>query len=180
MSKFDRNFFSRPASEVARDLLGKRLVHQSVADVIVEVEAYLPEGDAAAHVYRGPTPRTRILYGQAGHAYLYLNYGLHWMLNIAADREGVPGCVLLRGTRRFRGPGLLTKGFGLDGRHYGLDLTSGPLWVEEGESEEEEEGEEVLVTPRIGITKAAELPLRFVWASYESKRRPGKSRLSAG
>ncbi len=142
---------------MARGLLGKVLVHGDVESAITEVEAYLPYGDPAAHVYRGRTERTRVVFGPPGHAYLYLNYGLHWMLNVVAEEEGVPGCVLIRSTERFQGPGRLTKGFGLDGRHYGSDLTAGPLYLLEGEKVEEFD-----VTPRIGITKGAERMLRWV------------------
>jgi len=167
LKKLGREFYARPAEVVARELLGKTLVHGEVRDRIVEVEAYLPEGDAAAHVYRGRTERTRILFGPAGHAYLYLNYGMHWMLNISADRDDRAGCVLLRGTERFGGPGLLTRGFGLDGRHYGLDVCGGQLFALDAGGVAEED---VLVTPRIGITQAADFPLRYVARGFEKRK----------
>ncbi len=169
-TKLDRNFFSRPAPEVARDLLGKILVHGRTQDVLVEVEAYLSAGDPAAHAYRGWTPRTRVLFGPPGYAYLYLNYGLHWMMNIAVEPEGLPGCVLLRGTTRFAGPGLLSRGFALGPHHYGADLTGGDLFLFDAPRVADTE---VDVTPRIGIRQAAELPLRFVLRSFnKSKRQP--------
>jgi DNA-3-methyladenine glycosylase len=145
-----------------------------VSDTLVEVEAYLPAGDAAAHVFRGETPRTRILFGPPGFAYLYLNYGLHWMLNIAVEPEGVPGCVLLRATSRFAGPGLLTRAFGLTGDHYGADCTGTDFHLLDAPSLPDSS---VLVTPRIGITQAAGLPLRFVQAGFEKRKRQPQKEL---
>lgn len=154
----DRNFFSRPTVEVARGLLGQWLVLGERAARITETEAYLPVGDAAAHAAAGRTKRTQLLFGPPGHAYLYLNYGLHWLLNVVAEPEGVPGCVLLRGAGEWRGPARLTRGMGIGPEWLGADLTQGPLVIRAGEKVADSE---VVVTPRIGIRKAAELPLRF-------------------
>jgi DNA-3-methyladenine glycosylase len=163
-TKLDRSFFSRPTVEVARDLLGRTLVHGDLEDRITEVEAYLPENDPAAHSFRGPTPRTRILYGPPGYAYMYLNYGIHWMLNFAVEPEGVPGCVLIRGTTRFRGPGLLTRGFRLNGEQYGEDLCGVKLYLL---ATPPAHPREVSVTVRVGITKAMDYPCRFFWRREE-------------
>src|SRR5947209_5030622 len=91
-----RNFYARDPATVARDLLGKILVHGETAGRIVEVEAYLGAGDLAAHSARGVTPRTRILFGPPGHAYVYLIYGMYQCLNLVCEREGAAGCVLIR------------------------------------------------------------------------------------
>src|SRR5215813_551886 len=92
-----RAFYARPAKEVSRDLLGKILVHRGVAGVIVETEAYLGGGeDLAAHSSRGITPRTKVIFGPPGHAYVYFIYGMYECLNLVCEPEGVPGCVLIR------------------------------------------------------------------------------------
>src|SRR5262245_58965074 len=91
-----RDFYARPTIEVARDLLGKILVHGRVAGIIVETEAYLGLDDLAAHASRGLTTRTRVLFGPPGHAYVYFIYGMYECLNLVAEPDGVPGCVLIR------------------------------------------------------------------------------------
>src|SRR5258706_2613650 len=129
-----RDFYMQDTVEVARSLLGKVLVHGEPAGRIVEVEAYLGEGDAAAHSARGLTPRTRVIFGAPGHAYVYLIYGMYECLNIVAEPEGKAGCVLLRALepvagidvmkqRRSNrdlcgGPGKLTQALGVTRDHY--------------------------------------------------------------
>jgi len=182
-----RSFYARDTVTVARELLGKTLVHGPVKGVIVETEAYLGAEDLAAHSAAGITPRTRVIFGEAGHVYVYLSYGMHECLNIVAEREGKPGCVLIRalqpvaglelmrarrpGAKRDRdlasGPGKLTQAMAITRAHYGVDLTKGDLVVEASAIAEPVEIE---VTPRIGITRCADWPLRFVirgspWAS---------------
>ncbi|MBX9600770.1 MAG: DNA-3-methyladenine glycosylase [Bryobacteraceae bacterium] len=172
-----RSFYARPAETVARDLLGKILVHGPAAGRIVEVEAYLGESDPAAHAFRGLTPRTRVLYGDPGHAYVYLIYGMYECLNLVAEPPGSPGCVLIRALeplagiaamRKRRpqvhavhqlasGPGKLTRAMAITRRHNGADLTAGLLRVEA-------DGwcpPATAVSPRIGIRSAADWPLRF-------------------
>ena len=152
-----RAFYSRPTIEVARDLLGKRLLMNGRGGRILEVEAYLPYEDEAAHSHRGITPRTRVLFGPPGHAYVYLNYGIHFCLNVVAEREGIPGCVLIRSVEGAgNGPGKLTRALGITLKHYGLDLTRGPLTIHDAP-----DVSSVEISPRIGIRKAADLPLRF-------------------
>jgi DNA-3-methyladenine glycosylase len=172
-----RGFYVRPAIEVARALLGKVLVHGGVSARIVETEAYLGLDDEAAHAWRGRTPRTEVIFGPPGHAYVYLIYGVHDCLNVVAEPEGSPGCVLIRAAEpvagvasmRLRrmangienltnGPGKLTRALGLTLRHNGADLTRGPLTVREPAREQPFE---IGVSPRIGITKNADWPLRF-------------------
>src|ERR1700751_4350785 len=92
-----RAFYERPTVEVARELLGKVLVHGPTAGIIVETEAYLGGDDLAAHSARGVTDRTRFIFGPPGHAYVYFIYGMYECLNIVAEPAGKPGCVLIRG-----------------------------------------------------------------------------------
>ncbi len=146
-----RSFYNRPTEQVARDLLGKLIVHrvgrQTLAGHIVECEAYLGGGDQAAHSYAGLTPRTKVIFGPPGHAYVYFVYGVHHCLNLIAQPDGTPGCVLIRALepvegldemRRRRpkakrsrdlasGPGKLTQALGITLGHYGVDVTRGAL-----------------------------------------------------
>src|SRR5580658_437723 len=98
-----RAFYDRPPIEVARALLGKILVHGRTAGVILETEAYLGGDDLAAHTARGITPRTKVIFGPPGHAYVYLIYGMYECLNLVAEPEGQPGCVLIRALAPIRG-----------------------------------------------------------------------------
>jgi DNA-3-methyladenine glycosylase len=151
---------------VARDLLGCCLLHGERAGKIVEVEAYLGLEDRAAHASRGLTARTQVLFGPPGHAYVYLIYGMHECLNLVAEPDGTPGCVLIRALEpvygldgaRTTGPGRLTKAMGITRRHNGVDVTRGELVVRQPELPEPVE---ILTTPRIGITHCADWPLRF-------------------
>ena len=168
-----RAFYERGTVEVARDLLGKVLVHGPVAGRIVEVEAYLGADDPAAHSARGLTPRTRVIFGPPGHAYVYLIYGIYECLNIVAEPEGRAGCVLLRALeplagidlmRKRRankdlcgGPGKLTQALAVTRSHYGADLSRGSLRVEEWPTGPFE----IAVSPRVGISVSKDSPLRF-------------------
>jgi DNA-3-methyladenine glycosylase len=176
-----RSFYERPAIEVARSLLGMILVHQETAGRIVEVEAYLGLEDPAAHASRGLTPRTNVLFGPPGHAYVYFIYGMYECLNLVAEPEGKPGCVLVRALeplaglelmRRRRpkaasieelasGPAKLTMAMGITRRENGADLTRGPLTVRSPRDDSELE---IAATPRIGIRHAKDWPLRFLIA----------------
>jgi len=169
-----RSFYARDAPTVARGLLGKLLVHGETSGIIIETEAYLGEGDLAAHSAAGITPRTRVIFGEPGHAYIYLNYGIHECLNIVTEPRGVAGCVLIRAlkpvdgielmrVRRKRardltgGPGKLTQALGITRVLNGADVTAGPLTIHDlGLSPD------VRITKRIGITKSPDLPLRFL------------------
>jgi DNA-3-methyladenine glycosylase len=174
-----RRFYERPTVDVARDLLGKVLVHGRTAGVIVETEAYLGGDDLAAHSARGMTDRTRVIFGPPGHAYVYFIYGMYECLNLVCEPEGRPGCVLIRalepaaGIELMRerrpaarkdedlasGPGKLTLAMGITRAQNGVDVTRGSLVVREMA---EPRRVEIAVTPRVGITKCADLPLRFV------------------
>jgi DNA-3-methyladenine glycosylase len=174
-----RSFYERGTVEVARDLLGKVLVHGAAAGIVVETEAYLGGDDLASHSAVGITERTRVIFGPPGHAYVYLSYGMHDCLNIVAERAGDPGCVLIRAlepiegldTMRLRrpkartdrdlasGPGKLTQALGITRKHAGIDMTRGDLVVV---ARPTAPPFDIAVTPRIGITKCADLPLRFL------------------
>jgi len=135
-----RAFYDRDPILVARQLLGKHLVH-AVAGVervgrIVETEAYLGPHDLAAHSARGLTERTRVMFGPPGHAYVYMIYGMHWCMNVVTQPEGLASAVLLRAIEplrgvegRTQGPALLCKAMGIDRRHNGLDLLGDELFI---------------------------------------------------
>ncbi|MBV9506819.1 MAG: DNA-3-methyladenine glycosylase [Acidobacteriia bacterium] len=174
-----RAFYERSTVEVAKDLLGKVLVHGPAAGIIVETEAYLGGDDLASHSARGVTDRTRVIFGPPGHAYVYLVYGMYECLNMVAEPEGQAGCVLIRAMepvfgiehmRKLRpnakkledlasGPGKLTLALGITRAQNGADLTKGGLVVR---APLEPRRVEILVTPRIGIRHCADWPLRFV------------------
>ena len=174
-----REFYDRPTIDVARDLLGKVLVHGPAAGIIVETEAYRGGDDLASHSARGITDRTRVIFGPPGHAYVYFIYGMYECLNIVAEPAGKPGCVLVRAlepvagieimqrrrpaARRVEdlasGPGKLTLAMAITRAHYGADMTRGALVVREPV---EPRRVEVEVTPRIGIRECADWPLRFL------------------
>ena len=160
-----RAFYERETEEVARDLIGKILMRGDRAGVIVETEAYPGGDDKASHSAAGLTPRTRVIFGAPGHAYVYLSYGMHFCFNVVVQPAGTPGCVLIRGlrginlTRTTDGPGKLTQALGITLDDYGADLTRGLLTIREPRIAE---SHAIEVTPRIGITRSADLPLRFV------------------
>ena len=130
-------FFERPTITVARGLLGKYLVRQYrgkvVRVMITEVEAYDGPKDKASHAFtlRGITPRNKIMFGPAGHWYVYFTYGMHWMLNIVTGKEGYPAAVLIRGVEGVKGPAKVTKFFKIDKKFNGYfaGRRSG-LWLE--------------------------------------------------
>ena len=153
----EQKFFARPALEVGDELLGKQLVRRvgrkTESAVIHEVEAYVGPHDLACHGRFGRTDRTEVMYGPAGYWYVYLCYGMHWMLNIVTDGEDFPAAVLLRGAGEFNGPGKLTKGLQIDKRLNGLpaEKRSG-LWIED--RGERPRRSQILRTPRIGVDYA--------------------------
>lgn len=175
------DFFQRPAADVACDLLSCVLLHRDVAGMIVEAEAYLGLSDLAAHASRGITQRTRVLFGPPGRAYVYFIYGMHECLNVVADREGEPGCVLLRALQPLcgiaamyerrqwhgaipgltNGPGKLTQALSITRENYGQQLTRGALRIRRWRMKPEFE---IGATPRIGITQCVDWPLRFIWS----------------
>lgn len=167
----DRLFFERPAAAVAPLLVGASLFVDGVGGMIVETEAYEPD-DAASHSHRGPTPRNRAMFGPAGHAYVYRSYGLHWCLNIVCH----PGsAVLLRalapsqGLDRMAerrplvkpalfcaGPGRLCAALSIALEHDGMDMLAPPFEIRPAPA-----AMDLLVGPRIGISKEVDRPWRF-------------------
>ena len=115
MSKLSYEFYHRPCLEVARDLVGKVLVHGELRLRITETEAYCGVEDTACHAHKGRTKRTEVLYGKAGTAYVYLCYGIHWLLNIVTGEEEQPQAVLIRACVDAHGPGRLTKKLSITG-----------------------------------------------------------------
>ena len=181
MLPFDRAFFDRPVAIVARDLLGAvvetLLNGRHAAAVLVETEAYGGSDDPASHAATrsGVTTRNRAMFGPPGYAYVYRSYGVHWCLNVVTGPEGEGAAVLLRGAapvhgadvmearragRRplLAGPGRLAQALGVTGDHYGTDLLEAPVRLLQGWSVPDER---VGVSARIGISTAAERPLRF-------------------
>lgn len=172
MQRLPRDFYARDTVTVARELLGKTLVHridgQPRLARIVEVEAYLGPTDLAAHSSKGHTRRTRAMFGPPGHAYVYLIYGLHHCMNVVTEPEGSGTGVLLRAVEPLaniegntRGPGLLTRALGIDLSHYGHDLCSDELHLL---SSEPIPASEIVASPRVGVAYArewADKPLRF-------------------
>lgn len=153
-----RSFYARPTVEVAQALLGCVLEYSGRAGRIIEVEAYLPDGDEAAHAWRGRKARTEVLFGEPGHAYVFLNYGIHHCLNVVAEPVGTPGCVLIRGVEGLgNGPGKLTREAGITLAENGCDLTRGPIFIRRGAPPTSIEA-----TERIGISRSAHLVLRFL------------------
>jgi len=200
-------FFARPTLEVARDLIGHVLVHDTAdgrtAGVIVEVEAYIGEDDPACHAARGRTPRNAPLYGPPGRAYVYFNYGVHWLVNAVTEQEGMPAAVLIRAlvpldgldlmrARRAarrrptsapvpdhalcRGPGALTTALGIGRDQNGLSLV-GALRIEDHGLAVGP----VVWGPRIGIRVGLDRPWRaFVEGEPAVSGRAGTSRRAGG
>jgi DNA-3-methyladenine glycosylase len=156
-------------------------MHGNTAGIIVETEAYPGRDDLASHSAVGITDRTRVIFGPPGHAYVYLSYGMHECLNIVVEPEGEPGCVLIRALEpvagidmmRIRrpaarsdrdltsGPGKLTRALAITRQQNGIDITQGDLVVR---MPQHRQPQEIEVSKRIGITKCADLPLRFTIA----------------
>jgi DNA-3-methyladenine glycosylase len=185
MNILDRKFYRRDTLQVARTLLGKKLVRQikglELAGMIVETEAYCGEADSACHAHRGKTPRNTVMFGEPGHAYVYFTYGMHYMLNLVTEAKGRPCAVLVRailplsgieemevrrrkkGAELTNGPAKLCQALSIDKSLNGWDLTrSKELWVEDYKKIK---AESIITTPRIGIDYAEkehrDAPWRF-------------------
>jgi len=169
-----RAFFSRSVHEVAPDLIGATLLVNGVGGIIVEVEAY-HHTDPAAHSFRGPTLRNKVMFGPPGFAYVYRSYGIHWCVNFVCESEGSASAVLIRALQPTRGiaamrrrralhderslcsgPGKLTEALGITAAHDGLPLDAPPIALHARASKPE-----IAAGVRIGITKAVELPWRY-------------------
>jgi len=195
MAVLPREFYSRPTLDVARALIGKVLVHDSLSGtasgIIVETEAYIGESDPACHAAPGPTTRNAPLYGPPGIAYVYLNYGIHYMVNAVTEGEGSPAAVLIRALEPFdgeplmrrrrargtgrtardfsraelcRGPGNLTRALGISLRQNLSDLTGSALRIEDHRLP----ARDVAWTRRIGINVGVEPEWRCVAVGSEA------------
>jgi len=189
--KLPRSFFERNTLQVAKDLLGMRLVRieqgKRIAGIITETEAYRGEEDLACHARAGLTPRTRVMYGPPGHAYVYFTYGMHWLLNFVTEKEGFPAAVLIRSVevvegadiianrRKGRprqewtnGPAKLCQAMNIDQSLNNLDtcLPHAVLFVEKDQEIPENQ---ILCSPRVGLYSVPEpwksIPWRFRWSA---------------
>jgi len=189
-------FYGRPVLEVAQDLVGCVLRHGETAGVIVETEAY-HESEPACHAHVGRTARTHVLFGPPGVAYVYRSYGIHALVNAVSEPEGVGAAVLIRALEPLEGielmrerrgldaleqlcsgPGKLTQALGIELDLNTTDLERGPITVEPAAPGWETV--ELVTGPRIGITKAAELPWRFCARGSRSVSKPWPPGLLAG
>jgi DNA-3-methyladenine glycosylase len=186
--RLSRAFLARGAPDVARDLVGALLVadrggEDEVRARLVEVEAYQGQDDPASHAYRGPTPRARIMFEQPVHLYVYLSYGMHHCANVVCAPAGTAAAVLLRAAavehgeptvrsrrgpvtaahRLLSGPGNLCRGLGIAVADNGADLCGRAARFH---LEAAPAGIPVHAGPRVGITRATDLPLRFVWYGH--------------
>jgi DNA-3-methyladenine glycosylase len=198
-----RAFFERPPDTVARAVLGKLLIRRSpdalLVGRIVEVEAYIGDGDPAAHAAAGRTARNSVLFGPAGHAYVYFIYGMHSCLNISCELAGQAGSLLVRALEPLQGlaemaawrglsahasprlltsgPGRLCQAFGITrATHNGVDLLSKASDLQL--RDDGYETRDIVTTPRIGITKAAERPLRFLVAGNACVSGPARANVA--
>ena len=176
-----RRFYARDPVVLARDLLGRILFYRSeqglIAGRVVETEAYTGDADPASHAYRGRTARNAGMFGPASYTYVYFSYGVHYCLNVTAEEPGKAGAVLLRAleplagvgimrargdhgpeVRLLSGPGKIGRAFGLTLADNGRDLTRGPLGIAAGTPVADDA---VIISRRIGISKAVNLPYRF-------------------
>ena len=130
MDRLPYEFYHRPCDAVARDLVGKVIVHGNIRLRISETEVYWGENDTACHAHKGRTKRTEVLYAKAGTIYVYLCYGMHWMLNIVTGEENDPQAVLIRACAEAPGPGKLTKKLGITGEYNRKSILETPdLWI---------------------------------------------------
>jgi DNA-3-methyladenine glycosylase len=184
-----REFYARPTLEVAADLIGKVLMHETASGItsgiIVETEAYIGESDPACHAAPGPTIRNAPLYGPPGIAYVYLNYGIHYLVNAVTEPEGSPAAVLIRALEPLegqatmrrrrravtsipaslcRGPGNLSRALGISLKHNRADLTQSALRIEDRGLVKRE----VVWGPRVGISVGVEHPWRCYAAGSEA------------
>lgn len=175
-----RQFYERDTTTVAQDMLGKMLIHETTGGVlsglIVETEAYFGGDDPASHAARGKTKRSSIMFGEPGIAYVYLNYGIHDLLNVVTETEGIPGAVLIRALQPLQGkdimfknrsvkheleltngPGKLTKAMGIDRSFNGQRITGGCLYIVNGRRK----NVSIKASSRIGISVAQDALLRY-------------------
>lgn len=163
MKRLTEEFFHRDCLEVAPELVGKILVSkiggEEIRVRITETEAYRGEEDTACHAHKGRTPRTEVLYGKSGVIYVYLCYGMHWLMNVITGEEGQPQGVLFRAGEGFGGPAKLTKRLGVTGRQNKDSFVTGnEIWIED-------DGRrfEITTDKRVGINYATEEYINKQW-----------------
>lgn len=189
MAILRRNFYARNTLQVARELIGKKLVRRingsEVSGIIVETEAYCGTEDSACHAYRGRTPRNTVMFGLPGYAYVYFTYGMHYLLNLVTEEEGNPCAVLIRavlplagieemearrkkkGAQLTNGPAKLCQAFAIDKSLNGFDLTcKKELWVENYRTVP---AKLITATPRIGIDYARAEHCEALWRFVVNK-----------
>ena len=192
--RLPRVFYARQPDALAPELLNKLIVHGGRVGRIVEVEAYGGRvADPASHTFRGLTPRTTAMFGPPGHLYVYFSYGMHWCANVVCGDDGEGAAVLLRAafpvagleemraarpaarkdTDLLRGPGNLTRALGITKEHYGADLVTADLGIEL--RDDGSQVGEIVAGPRVGITKAVDLPWRFFISNNPSVSRAAKA-----
>jgi DNA-3-methyladenine glycosylase len=194
VDELPREWFARPTAEVARDLIGCRLVVDAgtpgaVVARIVETEAYLGAGDPASHAFRGPTPRSRVMFGPPAHLYVYFTYGIHNCANVVTEADGVAGAVLFRaaaveeGTATvsaqrgdgvaaaalLRGPGNLCRGLRITRADDGIDLIdpASRLHIDRCDPTPP-----IAIGTRVGLRQATDRLLRFCWLDHPAVSRP--------
>ena len=163
MRKLTYEFYHRPCLQVARELVGKWLVRRLPSGQVLrlrisETEAYCGEADTACHAHKGRTKRTEVLYADAGTIYIYLCYGMHWLLNVVTGDEEDPQAVLIRACVDAPGPGRLTKALGITGELNRGSICGDDLWIED-------DGREcaVVTDKRVGIGYASREDQNRLW-----------------
>jgi len=170
-SKLDETFFHRDALLVAKDIVGKVLVHKladgtEIRERIAESEAYRGEEDLACHASKGRTPRTELLYGDPGIIYIYLCYGMHWLMNVVTGENGEPQGVLLRAGEIHNGPAKLTKFMNINGEFNGQPIyKNDSIWLEDDGYRPE-----IITAPRVGIDYAGDYWKNIEWRFIAKKR----------
>ena len=177
-----KRFLNRPASDVARDLIGAQLTHDGVGGIVIETEAYAAD-DPASHSFTGPTARNAAMFGPPGHAYVYRSYGIHWCFNLVCrpgsavlvralePRAGIPAMVRRRGVEDMRalcsGPGKLCQALAISHAQNGMPVGHGTLQLTLASARPE-----IVAGPRIGISKAVDVPWRFGLSGSRFVSRP--------
>lgn len=168
MKSFDQSFFNRPVLDVCEGLIGQYMVKDDQKLLITEIEAYDGPKDLACHASKGRTKRTEVLFGPPGRFYVYLCYGIHWLLNVVTGPENYPAAILIRGVGDISGPGRLTKQLGINANYNTKPATpkTGLYFAPAAASLPTHQQHKILKTPRIGIDYAGPIwsqkPYRFV------------------
>ena len=169
--KLGYDFYHRPCPEVAKELVGKVLVRRVGDEVlrlrITETECYCGESDTACHASKGRTKRTEVMYGPAGTIYVYLCYGMHWLLNVVTGEVDEPEAVLIRACECATGPGKLTKALGITGEMNRGNICGEELWIEDDGAPCE-----MTTAPRVGIGYASPEDQQRPWRFILQKSRP--------